>query len=409
MNPYFPRLFATFFAAHFSAVAVAAAAAVADMIPKPGDIRLLLSDPLTAPTPVAGELQKTSQQGEFTADGWRSLGRDGMLVIELAAAVTLEGALEVDLTGVDWPRASTASGRDTKLHFINMFSHPKGDHHVEGGGTAHDALWTLRAGASKDGQPRYGDMFKVLGSSRGAKRTPESDYHEHEVAAPAGWKWDPAARYTFRVTWSRARGTWTVAVNGQPLAEQPWKNQVSPLRYVFLGKAGDFQSLQGPLFSNLRVYATATPPEPAIALDALHVSTIEVDGFVPYYRDSRRNALAIAANLHKDVFAAARTPFTGPAGHYNLTLVSLTERDGESTYRVKLDGRLLGEVRNPPAIDDVEVRHGWPAIALRSGAVLQIESNSVANGKVPEGDGFGYARGRWRQIVFTPTALIPPP
>jgi len=44
----------------------------------------------------------------------------------------------------------------------------------------------------------------------------------------------------------------------------------------------------------------------AIELDAQHVSTIEVVGFVPYYRDPRRNALAIAANLHKDVFAATR-------------------------------------------------------------------------------------------------------
>jgi CubicO group peptidase (beta-lactamase class C family) len=52
-------------------------------------------------------------------------------------------------------------------------------------------------------------------------------------------------------------------VDGARFYEQPWRDQVEPLRYVFIGRAGDYAGLVGPVFSNLRVYRPAprAPPQ----------------------------------------------------------------------------------------------------------------------------------------------------
>ena len=67
----------------------------------------------------------------------------------------------------------------------------------------------------------------------------------------------------------------------------------------------------------------------------------KIDTFVAPYKDNGRNAVAINAGVYKGKFAAAKKEFTGVSGFYTITLTSLTEEDGESTYRVKVDGKLV--------------------------------------------------------------------
>lgn len=127
----------------------------------------------------------------------------------------------------------------------------------------------------------------------------------------------------------------------------------------------------------------------------------KISTFVPPYKDKGRNAVAINAGVYKGKFAAAQKEFTGVSGFYNITLTSLTEEDGESTYRIKVNGELVAEVQNPETDADMaEHKFDFEKVYIPTGAIVQIESNTHSNGKIPEGDAFAYSRGRWRSIAF---------
>ncbi len=213
---------------------------------------LLLHDPLTSSTKVKGESLKVNRGGEYNQKGWRSQSNADYLMIEISELTGFEGALEVDLTELDWASANTHVSID-KIHFINMFSSPRADHHVEDGGTNQDALWTLRGGKAPDGSPAYGNRFAVLWSSRGAKRCDPSDYEESVAPMVSGWKWDKE-RYTFRITWSKRDAQLLGYINGEMVFHEPWANQVKPLQYIYLAKGPEFGSFVGPYYSNLKVY-----------------------------------------------------------------------------------------------------------------------------------------------------------
>lgn len=213
---------------------------------------LLLSDPLTSAAKVSGEAAKAARGGEFSPRGWRALANGDFLMVELSESTGFEGALEVDLTDLDWAAANTHVSRD-KIHFLNMFSSPRADHHIEHGGTNQDALWTLRAGKAPDGSPAYGNRFAVLWASRGAKRADPSDYEESVAPMVPGWKWDQE-RYKFRVEWSRQKAQLLGYINGQLVFHEPWANQVKPLQFIYLAKGPEFHTFVGPRYSNLKVY-----------------------------------------------------------------------------------------------------------------------------------------------------------
>jgi hypothetical protein len=138
-------------------------------------------------------------------------------------------------------------------------------------------------------------------------------------------------------------------------------------------------------------------------------------GQVNAYKDSARNALAIntaqlpPADLGR--FAAAEVTFAGAAGDYHLTLTSLTERDGECTFRVLINGVLAGQYTNPriyPSTSEYnEYSVTFSNITVAAGATVRVEFNSDSNELVPESGGFAYARGRWRKLVLTPNVTAP--
>lgn len=217
---------------------------------------LLLYDPLTSDRLVDNELIKENTSGTFGIKGWSSLSpSEGMLKIALDSTSRGEGTLEVTITGLDWNAANLAAGADKKMHFINMFSNPNGDHHAEAGCTSTDALFTLRGGSDESGEtPRYGNNFKMLWSSRGAKRTENNLYKEKRNDPPDNWIWHADSTYVFSVRWSRSASLLTVHVNRQELYRLVWSDQQNDLKYIFLGKAADFKSFVGPVFSELKVY-----------------------------------------------------------------------------------------------------------------------------------------------------------
>ncbi len=130
------------------------------------------------------------------------------------------------------------------------------------------------------------------------------------------------------------------------------------------------------------------------------------EGFIKPYIDKRRKALAINASKFKGDFQAAVYTFERESGTYDLKLVALAELDGESQYRIAINGQEIKEVKRNPMIfgtalpDYTPVTHIWKDLKLSRGDRIRIASSSDTNGKVPEGDTTAYSRGRFTQLIF---------
>jgi len=150
--------------------------------------------------------------------------------------------------------------------------------------------------------------------------------------------------------------------------------------------------------------------EGAIVLKAVRDFRIVAgDGFVPAYKDGRHNALAINPDDYKDKFAAARTKFTGKAGTYNITLTTMAEIDGESTYKLLIDGKLVGRFTNPKTSQDYKpTPKTWKNISVDKGATIRVEFNTATNSKAKQGNRKAYARGRWIALTLTPAGAAKP-
>jgi len=147
-----------------------------------------------------------------------------------------------------------------------------------------------------------------------------------------------------------------------------------------------------------------------------HAQTIELQaitdftnlnsGDAPYYLDiaGGRNVLAInAANpSYRDKFARAEHEFKGSDGVYDITINALGEIDGDGTYRLSVNGVIQGvSVNHPVAIDYTVIEHTFQGIALTTLDTIAVESSAVSNNTIPEGDGYAFARGRWRSVSLS--------
>lgn len=151
-----------------------------------------------------------------------------------------------------------------------------------------------------------------------------------------------------------------------------------------------------------RSFAGSFAPEFLSAVEDFDIAPVK--GYHPFYVDKARGALAInaAKEAYREGFAAARHKFNGKPGMYALTLSSMRETDGESEYKVKVNGVEVLTTRNTPTQVDYAVTesHAPKNVALSPGDVIQVESNAPTNGLIPEGDGTAFARGRWTEIML---------
>ncbi|MDZ8117706.1 PKD domain-containing protein [Pontiella agarivorans] len=124
-------------------------------------------------------------------------------------------------------------------------------------------------------------------------------------------------------------------------------------------------------------------------------------GEVNYYKDNGNNALAINAATvsNRDKFARAETTFSGSTGVYDVTITALQELDGECVYQFLVNGVVKGTATNSPAtVDYEEQNHSFRNILVSEGDTIAVQSKTDSNGLVAEGDGFAWARGRWRTL-----------
>lgn len=156
-------------------------------------------------------------------------------------------------------------------------------------------------------------------------------------------------------------------------------------------------------------YSDTTHVKVAVLPECLDLSYVgiqdfemkQIDTFAISYKDPGRNAVAVDASIYKNRFGATQKIFDGVIGFYNISLSSLTEIDGESSYRLRINNSLIGEFQNPvSSIDYTEYIHTFENILVETGDLIQIESNTHSNNTIPEGEGFAFSRGRWRSIEF---------
>lgn len=128
----------------------------------------------------------------------------------------------------------------------------------------------------------------------------------------------------------------------------------------------------------------------------------QVAGYVPAYFDHARNAMAVNSVKYPDQYAASEMISNYPDGLYDMSLTSLTETDGESSYQLWINDKMIGQFQNPESeIDYQEYSYEWKSVSINKGDVIRVASIAHTNGKVPEKDGTAYARGRWRSLSLS--------
>ncbi|MGQ7843655.1 hypothetical protein ACUNV4_04180 [Granulosicoccus sp. 3-233] len=157
----------------------------------------------------------------------------------------------------------------------------------------------------------------------------------------------------------------------------------------------------------MALWATSTLGSPTVHAD-IHLFEAVNDfpvidaGEVPYYSEApRRASLAINAAREdfRNRFARATLQYEGESDFYDITLTALAELDGEAEYRVLVNDVLVGTAINPEVdIDYTPIRHTFEDIVVPHGATIAVESLANTNGKIPEGDGTAFARGRWTTL-----------
>ena len=155
----------------------------------------------------------------------------------------------------------------------------------------------------------------------------------------------------------------------------------------------------------LLVACTSNPPKETVTLIAAQDFTLPSDTGI--YNDEARQALAIdAANpAYRDIMlgVSRSVDWVKAPKAYDIDLHYMAEKDGESRYELWVNDDL---VKYAQAVEtDLEFESHitqWNAVTLSANDIITIKANAVTNGKIPEGDGTAYSRGRWVKLELTP-------
>ncbi|PHS05798.1 MAG: hypothetical protein COA78_15010 [Blastopirellula sp.] len=108
----------------------------------------------------------------------------------------------------------------------------------------------------------------------------------------------------------------------------------------------------------------------------------------------------LAVNPDKDKSGTSEKTFPFPSGEYHLTLQTVGENDGQSSYEVSVDGQTLGGYTNPLSTqmheEGAAFHKTWKNIQITEGAMIKVSS------KIGSSDGKEYSRARWAAVSFAP-------
>lgn len=158
------------------------------------------------------------------------------------------------------------------------------------------------------------------------------------------------------------------------------------------------------VLASIFLFANSVAAEtPAYTFSAIKDFKKKDAGEVPLYVDKKRKAVAInaAKESYRGKWAKATLEFKGKSAKYNVVITTLTEEDGECTYKLLINEKEVGVFQNPRVKkenDSKPKKHTWKGISINAGDKITIASNTHSNGIIPENGAFAWARGRWRQL-----------
>ena len=114
-----------------------------------------------------------------------------------------------------------------------------------------------------------------------------------------------------------------------------------------------------------------------------------------YYLDKGK---WMAVNPNKDKNGSTQRTFPFPTGRYDVTLRTVGENDGQSSYEVAIDKTKLGQFKNPLA-DEMYAEGNafnktWKNVAITEGAMIKVTSS------IGSKDGAEFSRARWSGVEF---------
>jgi hypothetical protein len=129
---------------------------------------------------------------------------------------------------------------------------------------------------------------------------------------------------------------------------------------------------------------------------------VEKEGYAPFYIHRGIDALAVNSEMYENQYAIAEYIFNRRKGEYEIKISTLLEVDGESTYKLMINGKQVAQLVNDETeIDYTEKVYSFGKFALNQGDVIGIAFNNISNEKIVEYDGgFAFARGRWKNLIF---------
>jgi hypothetical protein len=108
----------------------------------------------------------------------------------------------------------------------------------------------------------------------------------------------------------------------------------------------------------------------------------------------------MAVDPEKDKTGSVRLTFPYPTGVYNVTLLTVGENDGQSTYEVKVDDDVVGDFKCPLSTkmyeEGKDFSKSWKTIKITEGEMIGVSST------IGSADGQEYSRARWSAVMFRP-------
>ena len=142
-----------------------------------------------------------------------------------------------------------------------------------------------------------------------------------------------------------------------------------------------------------------------VAIEAVNFDQFSgINGFANATTDTKLglSALQVADRL---ATAAAIQTYGGDSANVIFKLHTMQESDGESSYSVKVNGALVGQVQNTrihgTEIADYSLQThvvNNQFFAINTGDEIQVEFTNATNGLVVEGETSATSRGRWHSL-----------
>ncbi len=146
--------------------------------------------------------------------------------------------------------------------------------------------------------------------------------------------------------------------------------------------------------------ATAVVPVPDPQADRPQALVMSASMFAEsqrqnYYLDKGK-WLAINPNEHQRASIGRTFPF--PTGKYDVTLKTVGENGGRSTYQVAIDDESIGEYRNRLATqmfqEGEQFAQTWTDVTITEGAIVRVDA------QIGSEDGAEFSRARWSAVTF---------